>query len=174
VSIIDNAFESKGSHIYFTDSSVEPAVIRKLVCPTGVPGVNGGTTDRIDTTCLDNTGRYRTNIPGYGTPDDVAVPFILYAGDDGHRALKRLQTSAAQVHWWVGLSDALVVPEEIDSDGLMVLPEDRSAFDFMGSVANLVFTVEENNVVRGTVTIRPSGDTTWTESSALAESSSSS
>lgn len=165
MSIIDNAYESKGTHIYFVDKggdgSSSENVIRKLVCPTAVPSVNGGTVDRIDTTCLDIVGRFRKNIPGFADPEDVPVPFILYAREEGHRALKRLQTSGVQTHWWIGLSDSDSVPEALDSDGNLEVPEDREAFSFMGSVANLTFTIDENNVVRGTVTIRPSGDTTW-------------
>jgi hypothetical protein len=166
--IIDHAFEAKGTHIYFVDpggevSSDAPAAIRKLTCPTAVPEINGGTVDRIDTTCLDIVGRFRTNIPGFADPADVAIPFILYAQDGGHRALKRLQNSGAQTHWWVGLSDSVVIPDELDSEGNMVVPEDREAFHFMGGVANLTFTIDSNDVVRGTVTIRPSGDTTWVQ-----------
>lgn len=152
MSVIDNAFETKGTQIYFVGTG---SVVRRLTCPTGVTGIGGGTKDKIDTTCLDNTSSRRTFIGGFADAQEVPIPFILYDGDAGHIDLMALQESGAVVGWFIGLSDGTAAPT-IASDGLES-PAARSGWEFQGYVSNLTFDAAINDVVKGTVTIQPSG-----------------
>lgn len=160
MAVIDNNFETKGSHLFFIDTvtASEPEVV-KLTCPTGITGVGGGTADTIDTTCLDETGKFRTNITGFADTQDLSVPFILYKGDGSHQALFPLRDSGQKVGWFIGLSDADSVPT-MDSDmSDLVPPVNRTGFTFRGSVSNVTIDIATNEVVRGTITIKPSGET---------------
>jgi len=160
MAVIDNAFETKGSHLYFVDSltTTDPTVTQ-LSCPTGITGVNGGTKDTIDTTCLSNITSKRTSIGGFADTSDVSVPFILYAGDGSHQALFTLQEANSQVNWMVGLSDSANAPT-VDTDNLLVPPPDRTTFQFDATISNLTIDLATNEVVRGTMTLKPSGATT--------------
>ena len=156
MSVIDNQFETKGTHLFFVDPS--GPTVTKLTCPTGISGINGGTKDKIDTTCLDETGAYRTYVGGFADPAEVYVPFVMYDGDGSHQALFELQASGEVVAWMVGLSDSAAA-QTVASDG-MEPPAGRTTFSFNGYVSNLTIDATVNEVIRGTLTIQPSGATT--------------
>ena len=159
--VIDNNFETQGTHLFFIDVNATPSrLVRKLTCPTGITGVNGGTADRIDTTCLDVNGRFRKNITGMADPGDITVPFILYDGDASHKALFTLHQSGQVVGWYMGLSDSTATPTMDTDMSDLVSPAARTGFSFRGSVANLTIDAATNEVVRGTLTVRPTGGTT--------------
>lgn len=160
MAVIDNTFETQGTHMFFVDTTGSSDVIVKLTCPTGITGIAGGTRDQIDTTCLDVTDGYRKFVGGLATGDAVSVPFILYKGDGGHQALFDLKRSAANIGWLVGLSDSDDVPTIIDSDGNIDPPAGRTCFTFFGYVSNVTIDASTNEVVRGTLTIQPNGATT--------------
>lgn len=162
MSVIESAFETKGTNVYF----VNPAgnAVRQLTCPTAVNAVNGGTKDVIDTTCLSETGAFRTNIGGFADPSEVQIPFILYDGDQSHADLKTLQDSGAVVAWMVALSDGTAAPA-LASDGLES-PASRTTFKFDGYVSNLTFDAAINDVIRGNLTVKPSGSTVFTPATA--------
>lgn len=155
MAVIDNTFETKGTHLYFVNDAGD-AVLR-LTCPTGITGISGGTKDKIDVTCLDNVTAFRQYVGGFADPSEVSVPFVLYDGDASQAELITLQASGAVVGWLVGLSDATTAPT-LASDGLEP-PSDRTTFNFQGYVSNLTFDAAVNEVVRGSLTIQPSGFT---------------
>jgi Phage tail tube, TTP, lambda-like len=155
MAVIDNAFETKGTHVYFV--AQDGTTIHAFSCPTGVTGLNGGTADTIDT-----TGAFRTNITGFADTGDVSLPFIFYDGSASHIAAKALHSSKAIRGWMVGLSDSTTAPTVIDSDGMLTPPSARSSFTFLASVSNMTFDVAVGDVVRGTMTLKPSGETTFT------------
>lgn len=161
MAVIDSAFETKGTQIYFQDSTL--ANVLRLTCPTGITGINGGTKDKIDTTCLDQTGSFRTFIGGFADASEVQVPFILYDGDVSQAELFDLQQRGTVVGWFVGLSDGTTTPSAA-SDGLQP-PTDRTGFAFQGYVSNLTFDAAINEVVRGALTIQPVGFTDYTTKS---------
>lgn len=156
MAVVANAFETKGTNLYF----VYDDAVMKLTCPTGITGVGGGTRDRIDTTCLDETGAYRTYVGGFADADVVNVPFVLYDGDASQAALIALQSSNEVVSWQVALSDSTAAPT-LDSDNNLVPAGARTTFTFPGYVANLTFDAAVNEVVRGTLSIQPSGTYTY-------------
>lgn len=157
MAVIDNTFETKGTNLYFINDA-QDAILR-LTCPTGITGVNGGTKDKIDVTCLDNVTAFRQYVGGFADPSEVSVPFVLYDGDASQAELLTLQQSGTVVEWMVALSDSATAPT-LSSD-YMVAPTDRTTFSFQGYVSNLTFDAAVNEVVRGTLTIQPSGFTTF-------------
>lgn len=160
MAVIDSAFETKGTHVYFI--AQDGTTIHAFDCPTGVTGLNGGTKDTIDTTCLSTTGAFRTNITGFADTGDVSVPFIFYDGSAAHIAAKALHDSGAVRGWMVGLSDSTTAPTTFDTDGMLTPPSARSSFTFLASVSNMTFDVAVGDVVRGTMTLKPTGQTTYT------------
>lgn len=158
MAVINDAFETKGTSLYFVGS--DGTTVRKLTCPTGITGINGGTKDKIDTTCLDETGSFRTNIGGFADPSEIAVPFILYDGDASHADLQVLAASGEVVGWFVGLSDSTAVPT-LDSNGGLDAPAARTGWNFDGYVSNVTFDAAVNEVIRGNLTIQPSGSTVF-------------
>jgi hypothetical protein len=157
MAVIDSKFETKGTHVYFVGS--DGSTVRRLTCPTGVTGISGGTKDVIDTTCLDTIGAFRENIGGFADPAEVQIPFVLYDGDAGHVDLMQLQQDGDVVGWFIGLSDATSAPT-LASDGLEP-PTDRTGWNFQGYVSNLTFDVAINDVVKGSLTVKPSGFTSF-------------
>lgn len=158
MAVIDNAFETKGTHLFFVDVTGSDSAVTKLTCPTGITGINGGSKDKIDTTCLDETGAFRTYIGGFADSAEISVPFILYKGDGSHQALFELQTAGTVVGWMVGLSDSVDAPT-LDSDDKLVTPAGRTTFAFDGYVSNVTLDMATNEVVRGNVTIQRTGFT---------------
>ena len=160
MSVIDNTYETQGTHLFFVDdvTSSVPEIV-KLTCPTGITGVGGGTKDQIDTTCLDEVSGYRKFVGGLASGDVVTVPFVLYHQDGSHQALFQMRRENRNVGWLVGLSDSDSVPNVIDSDGNIEPPNDRTCFTFFGYVSNLTVDMSGNEVVRGTLTIQPNGET---------------
>ena len=158
MAVIDNTFETQGTHLYFVDtvtSSVD--AIAKVTCPTGITGIADAARDSIDTTCLDVLDGFRTRVAGMADPAVLNVPFILYDGDAGHQTLIELRRTKDVVGWLVGLSDATTAPTVIDSDGDITAPAGRTCFTFKGYVANVAFEASTNEVIRGTLTVQPSG-----------------
>jgi hypothetical protein len=160
MAVIQNAFETKGTVVYFVDT--DNVTIHAFSCPTAVNGLNGGTKDTIDTTCLDVTGAFRTNITGFADTGDVTVPFIFYDGSASHLEAKDLHDSGAVRGWMIGLSDATTAPTVIDTDGMLTPPTSRTSFTFLASISNLTFDVAIGDVVRGTMTLKPTGSTILT------------
>jgi len=161
MAVIDNQFETKGTHLYFIDAltTTDPTVT-KLTCPTSIPGLGGGEKDRIDTTCLDETGAYRTYVGGFADPQSLSIPFILYKGDGSHQALFLLRDAGTVISWMACLSDSTAVPT-LDSDQTaLVTPADRTTFAFDGYVSQVTLDATINEVIRGTLTIQVTGTTT--------------
>lgn len=158
MAVIDNVFETKGTNLYFANPPT-PTVV-KLTCPTGITGVNGGSKDKIDTTCLSETGAFRTFVGGFADASEVSVPFILYSKDASQADLFALQRSGAIIGWYVGLSDSAAAPT-IGSGGDLISPAARTGFSFQGYVSNLTIDMATNEVVRGTLSIQVAGFTAY-------------
>jgi hypothetical protein len=161
MAVIDNQFETKGTHLYFIDAltTTDPTVT-KLTCPTSIPGVGAGEKDRIDTTCLDNTSAFRTYVGGFADPQALTIPFILYKGDGSHQALYLLRDAGTTISWLFCASDSTSAPT-LDSDmTALVTPADRTTWAFSGYVSQVTIDATINEVLRGTLTIQVSGATT--------------
>ena len=157
MAVIDNTFETKGTHLFFIDDiSNTDGVVTKLTCPTGITGLNAGPKDKIPTDCLDDESPFHQYIGGKATPTELAIPFILYKGDGSHQTLFELFKSGKVIGWYCGLSDASSAPTIADTDGLtLTSPTDRTGFSFTGYVSNLAIDVAQNEIVRGLLNINP-------------------
>jgi Phage tail tube, TTP, lambda-like len=153
----DKAFKTAGTQLYFVDTVTDSSPqVQALTCPTGITGINAGTSDRIDTTCLDNTTGTRTYKGGFSDAGEVTAPFILEKGDESHKALFDLKKSGDVVGWLVGLSDSTAAPT-LGTDDSLVRPAARTTLEFDGYVSGVTIDAATNEVIRGTLTIQSSG-----------------
>ncbi len=143
--------KTQGSKLWFSNSGSE---ILPVACPTGISGL-GGTADQIEDTCLDSNER--TYVRGLLTPGTITVPFNVIPRSASHQALMELRDSGETVGWLATLSDyASADPSALDSNGYIVSPG-PTTFSWLGYVADLVFDISTNEIVRGTLTIQRSG-----------------
>jgi len=147
---------TQGTHIYFVDRpAVGPAVLVKMICPTGLSGVMGGTRDDIEDTCLDEEDEH-TFVAGLAAPADITMPFNMIPREISHQRLIELKESAEVVNWMALLSES-DDPPTLDAEGNLVPPNTRSAIAFDGYVRDVTMDIGANEIVRGTITIRRRG-----------------
>lgn len=152
------SIKTQGTALYFKNTTVDPAVVTKLDCPTGITGL-GGVADQIETTCLDAT-EDKTYVRGLGSPGQVNVPFNLDPASASHQALFLLKTSGVTVNWMVCLSESTTAPTLVA--GVLTAPVDRTALAFNAYVADVTIDVATNEVVKGTLILQRSGVVTAT------------
>jgi len=153
--------KTQGTELFFVNlGGASPNEIVKVSCPTGVTGL-GGSTDQIESTCLDTVGN-KTFAAGLSTPGQVSVPFNLIPRDVSHQDLMRLKDSGDVLSWLVALSDGTTDPTAIAVDGTIVPPANRTSFGFQAYVSDLNIDIATNEIVRGTLTLQRSGNVTAT------------
>lgn len=160
---MSDVVKTQGTRLFFASpdaaSSSDPdgVVIFQVNCPTGISGL-GATASNIDTTCLGSTAmEYEL---GMRDPDEVSVPFNFKPASGSQQALVDLSVSGTKVSWMIVLSDQTGSPTSVDSDLRLVSPGTTTA-EFLGHISNLSFDIATNEIVRGTMTIKPSGDVNW-------------
>jgi hypothetical protein len=148
--------KTQGTHIHYVSG---PTAGVKLVCPTGVSGLNGASAP-IDSTCLDALTD-KTYVQGLSDPAQLSVPFNLIPTEASHQALLTMKASGAVVNWIVCLSDGTAAPTVVDNQ--FVAPTGRTSFRFNAFVADVSLDIATNEIVRGTLTLQRSGavTTTW-------------
>lgn len=144
--------KSQGTHLYFRDPVAEALV--KLICPTGITGINAGAREQTDTTCLDDT-EDRQFVAGLGSPGPVSVPFNLHPEDGSHQILFDLKDSGEKIEWLACLSDGTAAPTLVDDD--IVPPADRTCFGFDAFVSEVTIDIASGGIVTGTLTLQRSG-----------------
>jgi hypothetical protein len=149
---------TQGTHLYFVDTTGVATLI-KLNCPTGITGVVSGARDTIEDTCLDETEEH-TFVSGLATPAAISVPFNLVPADGGHQALMALKASGEVVSWMVLLSESDDPPTLVGS--VLTAPATRSTLAFRASVEDLDIAIANNEIVRGTLSLRRRGGVTAT------------
>ncbi len=161
MAVIEGKFQTQGTHLYFQDlSGSSDGQVLMVTCPTGIQGLNGGSADRIDATCLSNVSGFREYVGGMADPAEVTVDFILYKGDASHQALTALSKAPRPVvPFLLGLSDSDADATAVDTEGFLVPPGGRTAFGFKAYISNLTFDFSGNEVGRGTMTLQPTGET---------------
>ena len=151
------AIKTQGTNVYLTNNTLSNPVIVKLSCPTGVTGLLSGSTDEIDTTCLDAFSRsFELGLSDQG---ELSIPFIFEPTDASHRALMDLVQAKESTQICIALSDGTAAPT-LNSSDLMVAPAARTSFIFSGLIKNPPLDFAGNEVVRGTMTVRVSGAVT--------------
>lgn len=142
---------TKGTRMFFAYSASE---ILKVRCTPGIT-LGGGATDDIDVTCLDSLER--EFVAGFKTPDDITVPINFSSRSASHQALENLYDTGEKISWMVVLSDQDGEPTTLDTDGRLVSPG-ATTREFIGHVKNLSLEIPLNEIVRGTLTIKRSGE----------------
>ena len=145
---------SQGTHLYFLNTTEAVAALVKLICPTGISGLNAGGREQTDITCLDDTEdrKFRS---GLGSPGQMSVPFNLHPEDASHHLLFDLKDSGETIPWLACLSDGTVAPTVVDDE--IVPPADRTCFGFDAFVQDVTIDIATNDVVKGTLTLQRSG-----------------
>lgn len=148
--------ETKGTRLFFLNSSGSPQDILKVACATGISGL-GGAADQIDITCLDS--EEAESRPGFKRPAVVQVPVNMIFRSAAHQAILDLEESGEVVDWMIVFSDnPTAVPTE--AAGLLVSPGPTSV-RFQGYVTDTDLTIGNNEIVRGTISIQRNGAKVW-------------
>ncbi len=142
--------ETKGTRLYFAVSASE---ILKVACPTGIGAISAPAT-AVSTTCLDSDRS--ESRPGMKEWAQIAVPVNYIPNSAAHQALEALEESQEVVPWLEILSDQTGVPTTLDSDGYIVSPGPTTN-GFMAYVVDFSTEKGLNEIVRGTLTLQPSG-----------------
>ena len=159
MAVINNAYETKGTHLFFVDTVTASAGRRspnspaRPASPASTPAPRTASTPPAWTTPPD-----RSTSAACPMPAKSRVPFILYKGDASHKALFELNERRGDiVGWIVGLSDSTAEPT-LGTDDSLVRPPARTTLAFDGYVSGVTIDAAINEVVRGTLTIQSSGD----------------
>ena len=153
--------QTQGTHLYLVNNlSTEPVIV-KFKFATGMTGLNGGSTDEIDVTTLDDS--FRRFVLGLSDGGEAAVPFIFDPKENSHRAVFAL-AAAKDVDGTTACfacSDGTAAPT-LDTNGNLVAPVGRTSFMVPVLVKSIPMDMAGNEVVRGSMTLRVNGVTTLT------------
>ena len=151
--------KTQGTELFTVDALTSSvAAVLKIACPTGITGL-GGAADQIEITCLDATVD-REYARGLGNPGQVSVPFNFIPTNSSHQCLIDLKDSGDVVEWMVCLSEGTADPT-LNSVDALVAPAGRTSVKFSAYISDLNFDIATNEIVRGTMTLQRSGNTTW-------------
>jgi hypothetical protein len=146
--------KSQGTHLYFLNTTDTVAALVKLICPTGISGLNSGAKDQTDVTCLDDVDDRKFRA-GLGNPGQTSVPFNLHPEDASQQLLFDLKDSGETIPWMACLSDGTAAPTLEDDE--IVPAAGRTCFGFDAYVQEVTIDVATNDVVKGTLTLQRSG-----------------
>jgi hypothetical protein len=150
----DGVLKTKGTRLYFAVSETE---ILKVACATGIQGL-GGAASQIDKTCLDSPEMEYEQ--GMRDPAPVSIPINFIPSSPSHQALDGLAGSGENISWMIVFSDQDTAPTTLDSDGHLESPGPTTV-EFFGYVADMDIDVQNNSIVRATLTVQRSGAKTW-------------
>lgn len=142
--------KTQGTRLYFAVSDSE---IFKVACPTGIGALSAPAT-AVTSTCLDSDRS--ESIAGMKEWAQIAVPVNYIPNSAAHQALETLEESREIVPWLEILSDQTGTPTALDTEGYLVSPGPTTN-GFMGYVVDFSTEKGLNEIVRGTLTIQPSG-----------------
>ncbi len=154
------AIRSNGTHLYFLDTVTDPKspVLQKLNCPTGVEGIDGGQRNKIDATCLTDTTDEK-QMTGLATPTDMSAPYNFDPSQISHQTLPRLKASGKPIEFIVCFSDGEGEPTV--EDGKIIAPTDRTSWKFNAEVSDNAISVQNKDLVKGTLSLARSGAGAW-------------
>lgn len=144
------AHKTQGTELYYANAA---ATVLKVGNITAL-GEISSPADDIDVTTLDSTAR--EFVQGFKTPGDFTFPIVFNSQNASHTALLALKTAGTERNWGIYFSEVATPPTA--SSSLLVGPTTRTRIVFNGYVKDIQFAFEANDVVRGTVTIKVSGE----------------
>lgn len=146
---------TKGTRLYFAVSESE---ILKVACATGIQGL-GGPGTQIALGCLE--AEEEEFFRGRKQPGTITIPIVLIPRSASHQALADLDESGDVISWMIVFSDQSGAPSTLDSDNHLVSPGSTTV-EFLAYVEDIDLNVDDNEVVRGTLTLQRSGAKAWT------------
>ncbi len=154
------AIRSNGTHLFYLDEITTPGTptVKKLNCPTGIEGIDGGQRNKMDATCLDDETDER-QITGLATPNDLTAPYNFDPNKASHRAIPEMKASGKKVQFMVGFADGKGEPTVLD--GKLVAPKDRTCWSFTAEVSDNPISVQSKDIVKGTLTMTRDGAGKW-------------
>lgn len=154
------AIRSNGTHLYYVDDITNPDApeVKKLECPTGIEGIDGGQRNKMDATCLDDETDER-QITGLATPNDMTAPYNFDPSKDSHRAIPKMKKSGKKIKFAVGFADGKGAPTF--ANGKLTLPSGRTFYSFTAEVSDNPISVQSKDIVKGTLTLARDGAGEW-------------
>ena len=149
------SIKTQGTQLYIVDTTGTEDTLIKFDCPTGITGLGSGGQDEIETTCLD--AETKSFVLGLKDGGEVSVPFIYDDTNSSHRKLFALVGENTEV--CVCLSNG-TNPPTLNSSGVIVQPASRTSIKFNAAIKQPPLDFATNEVVRGTMPLRVSGDKT--------------
>lgn len=148
--------KTQGTEIFILDDTNSGNEVRKLARVTGGTGV-GGEAGEIDITDLDSVAReFVTGLKDNGT---VSLDLNWDPTDDSHQELEAL-VGGDNVEFMICGSEAETDPTYSST---FTAPSSRTTLHFTGGVRSFTKDFSTDEVWRGSVSIRVSGDITITQ-----------
>lgn len=148
---------TQGTEVWVLDTTQSPPALLKLANATGFPEYGPESSD-IDATNLDSTAmEWLTGLPDNGE----VTPTMNLADNASHRWLFANQGTGQRYSFFIGFSDGTSDPT---TDGTTITPPTGRTCDiFQASVKTFRNSVEGNDIVRATCSLRISGaiSRTW-------------
>lgn len=151
--------KTQGSNLYVIDPLTN--TVLDVGCFQSVDGLSA-TRDQIDVTCMpDQARRY---VAGLITPGSATFPIMVDPQNPTHLRIHELSKTGENLQWAIGWSDntGLAPTAALDSAGEpeFVLPESRTWLVFEGYISDFPFSFAANDVVKSTIGLQLSGETT--------------
>lgn len=147
--------KSQGTEVYFYDPENASDGVIKLGCVTNIDGL-GGARSQIDTSCFSDTDD--TFVAGRGSPGQVTIDLNYSETDanDYHAKLEALRDAGNNAAFAIGFSNGTSDPTA-DSDDELEFEDTRSGRTFVGYIADIPFTIADNDIIRTQLVIQRSG-----------------
>lgn len=151
------ALKTQGTNLFLIDP--DGNVVVAVACVTSIDGLDM-TRSQIDTTCLEADAK--TSEAGMKEPAAFTFGVNFDPTEDSHVLIEELFQSGVTVNWAIGLSDgATTVVPDVDTDGEFDFPTSRTFIFFDGYVNSSPISIAQNDVIRSTFGVQPSGPRTY-------------
>lgn len=147
--------KSQGTEVYFYDPENASDGVIKLGCVTNVDGL-GGARSQIDTSCFSDVDD--TFVAGRGSPGQVTIDLNYSETDanDYHTKLEALRDAGNNAAFAIGFSNGTSDPTA-NSDDELEFAATRSGRTFVGYIADIPFTIADNDIIRTQLVVQRSG-----------------
>lgn len=147
--------KTQGTSLYILDETNSGNEVQKIGQITGFSGV-GGTAGEITATNFDSTAQeFVTGLKDNGT---ISINLDWDPADASHQTLDSL-VGGDNKRFFIACSEAATDPT---FSSTFTLPTDRTTLDFVGGVLSFQKDASTDDIWRGSVSIRVSGDITIT------------
>lgn len=143
----------QGTEIWLLDAADSGSEVRKIGNITAIGDV-GGSAGEIECTNFDSTSKeFLTGLKDNGS---ITISYNYDPQNAAQTTLKALE-GGANKRFVIGLSEAAT---DVTYTSVFVIPPDRTTFDFSAGVQSMTKGGALDDIWRGTITLRISGDVT--------------